>query len=277
MATPQQKNSDVRLLACLVDEDDAGSGDYRFLVDGRNVKYVSTAPGTFCGLDCERTFEPILLGELLPPFPIGDWNNGRVARDPVTGKITFIRTEKVQFTGVESVWHNVKLDELDSFCQVKLKQRVHVVTHPTINGGGPVLMKLAVWPWEVAWIETETAVYQWICDKGVGPKFLGHLTEGPNGRIIGFITEWLDGTRSAEPRDLDGCKKALARLHQLGIKHGDINRHNFLVREGEGHEDEVVLIDFDLARRDCSHVELEDEMKALKNNLESTNAQSQEM
>ncbi|KAG6218118.1 hypothetical protein E4U34_004272 [Claviceps purpurea] len=266
MATPQQKNSNVRLLACLVDEDDTGPGDYRFLVDGRHVKYVSTAPGTFCGLDCERTFEPILLGELLPPFPIGDWNNGRVARDPVTGKITFIRTENVQFTGVESVWHNVKLDELDFFCQVKLKQRVHVVTHPTINGGGPVLMKLAVWPWEVAWIETETAVYQWICDKGVGPKFLGHLTEGPNGRIIGFITEWLDGTRSAEPRDLDGC-----------IKHGDINRHNFLVREGEGHEDEVVLIDFDLARRDRPHVELEDEMKALKNNLESTNAQSQEM
>ncbi|KAG6080936.1 hypothetical protein E4U33_007164 [Claviceps sp. LM78 group G4] len=247
MATPQQKNSNVRLLACLVDEYDTGDSDYRFLVDGRHVKD-------------DRTFEPILLSELFPPFPIGDWNNGRVARDPVTNKATFIRTEKVQFTEVKSVCHNVNFDELNfsPHPQGRLRQRVHVVVHPTINDGEPVLMKLAVWPWEIPCMETETAVYQWICDKG-----------GPNGRIIGFITEWLGGTRPAEPRDLDGCKKTLARLHQLGIKHGDINRRNFLVREREGHEDEVVLIDFETTRRDRPHVELEDEMKALKNSLDS--------
>ncbi|KJZ73911.1 hypothetical protein HIM_06804 [Hirsutella minnesotensis 3608] len=271
MATPQQKNSNVRLLACLVDDDDTSDSDYRFLVDGRHVKYVSTAPGTFCGFEDDRTFEPILLGELFPPFPTGNWNSGYVARDSVTGKATFIKTENVLFAGVKSLWHNVKLDELDFSRQDRLRQRVHVVTHPKINGGGPVLMKLAVWPWEIASIETETAVYQYICDKGVGPKFLGHLTEGKNGRIIGFIAEWLDATRSAEPRDLDGCKKALARLHQLGIKLGDINKHNFLVREGH----DVVLVDFEMARRDCSRLELEDEMNALKNSLESTDARGE--
>ncbi|KAG5975129.1 hypothetical protein E4U58_001954 [Claviceps cyperi] len=107
----------------------------------------------------------------------------------------------------------------------KLKcERVKAVTHPRINGGEPVLMKIAAWSRELDWMETEIAVYQRICDKGVGPKFLGHVTEGTDGRIIGFITEWLGGARSAGPRDLDDGKKALARLHQLGIRHGDINK-----------------------------------------------------
>ncbi|KAG6176676.1 hypothetical protein E4U10_000475, partial [Claviceps purpurea] len=233
MATPQQKNSNVRLLDLEFSVDETDDSHYRFLVDGRYVKYVTTAPGTFGGVKiAERVLGPPVLGKLLPPFPVGDWNDGHVAKDPVTGKATFIRTEKVQFTEVKSVWHNVKLNELDfsPHPEGRLRQGVHVVTHPTINGGEPVLMKRAVWPREncMYYMEIETAAYQWICDKGIGPKFLGHLTEGPNGRIIGFVTEWLDGTRSAEPRDLDGCKKALARLHQLGIKHGDINKFNFL-------------------------------------------------
>ncbi|KAG6175954.1 hypothetical protein E4U36_008354 [Claviceps purpurea] len=256
MATPQQKNSNIQLLACLVNEDD--TGDYRFLVDGRHVKYVSFLQ--------RRARFAVLLGEIFPPFPIGHWNNGSVARDPVTDQVTFIRTEKVLFAGVKSDWYTVKFDELEFSYQDRLKQRVRVVTHPKINDGGPVLMKSAVWPWEVDWIESEIAVYQRICDQGVGPKFLGHVTEGPNGRIVGFITEWVSGARSAEPRDLDDCRKALARLHQLGIKHGDINKHNFLVREGH----EVVLIDFEVSRLDCSHVELEDEMSTLIDGLEST-------
>ncbi|KAG5988142.1 hypothetical protein E4U52_006871 [Claviceps spartinae] len=272
MATPQQKNSNVRLLDGEISGDETRDSNYRFLVDGRHVKYVTTAPGTFGVVESYgRGNEPVLLGKLFPPFPIGDWNNGRIAKDPVTGKATFVRTEKVQFPGVKSVWHNVKLNEFD-FPPILEGERqdVRVVAHPTINGGEPVLMKLSVWPREIYYMEPETAAYQWICDKSIGPKFLGHVTEGANGRIIGFVTEWLGGTRFAGPRDLDGCKKVLARLHQLGIKHGDINRHNFLVREKEGHEDEVFLIDFETARRDCPQAELEDEMKALKNSLEST-------
>ncbi|KAG6176324.1 hypothetical protein E4U27_005273 [Claviceps purpurea] len=266
MATPQQKNSNVRLLAC---EPNADTDDsyYRVLVDGRHVKYVITAPGTFCGCDKDnRTFEPVLLGEIFPPFPIGDWNKGHVARDPVTGQVTFIGTERVLLDEVRSGWQTVKFDELEFSRQDRLRHRVYVATHPRINGGGPVLMKIANWPRELDRIETEIAVYQRICDQGVGPKFLGHVTEGPDGRVIGFITEWLGGARSAEPRDLDDCRKALARLHQLGIKHGDINKYNFLVREGH----EVALIDFEVSKLDCSHDELEEEMNALKDRLEST-------
>lgn len=53
-------------------------------------------------------------------------------------------------------------------------------------------------------------------------------------------------------------------MHELGIKLGDINKHNFLVREGH----DVVLIDFEYAKK-CSIQELEDEMNALKESLET--------
>ena len=61
---------------------------------------------------------------------------------------------------------------------------------------------------------------------------------------------------------MGSCRKALERLHDLGIKHGDINKHNFLVREGH----DVVLIDFETAKK-CSRQELEDEMIVLEENL----------
>ncbi|OAA34934.1 Protein kinase-like domain protein [Metarhizium rileyi] len=266
MIVPQQKNANVRLLACLIDDDDTSDSDYRFLVDGQHVKYMTTAPGTFCGAEDDRTFEPILLGELLPPFPTGDWNSGHAARDPETGKATFVRTETVQFSGVRNLWHPVKLNELDFTRQDRLRQRVHVSTHPEINGGKPVLIKLAVWPWEIPSVEVETAAYQWISGSDVGPKFLGHLTEGKDGRVVGFVAEWLEGARAAGPGDVTDCKKALGRLHELGIKLGDINKHNFLVRDGH----DVVLVDLEMAKRDCPPPELEDEMSALKSSLEGT-------
>jgi hypothetical protein len=266
---PQQDNANVRLVACLVDDDDTNDSDYRFLVNGQHVKYMSTTPGTFRGAEDDRTFEPInLLGELLPPFPIGDWNKGHAARDPETGKATFVRTEIAQFAGVNNLWHPVKLNELDFTRQDRLRQRVYVSTHPEVKGGKPVLIKLAVWPWETPSIKVETAAYQGISDSGISPQFLGHLTEGKDGRVVGFVAEWVEGARAAGPGDIDGCKKALGRLHKLGIKLGDINKHNFLVRDGH----DVVLVDFETAKRDCSPAELEDEISALKSSLEGTSS-----
>ncbi|KAM3506332.1 hypothetical protein MY10362_002443 [Beauveria mimosiformis] len=261
-----QRNANVRLLACLIDEDDMTDGDYRFLVDGQYVKYLSTAPGTFRGAENDRTFEPVLLGELLPEFPAGDWNSGHVSRSPETGRATFVKTDTVPFAGVDNLWHPAKLNELDFTRQDRVRQRVHVSTHPEINDGRPVLVKLAVWPWEIPSIEMETAAYQWISDTGIGPEFLGHLTEGKDGRVVGFVTEWLERARAAGPGDIDGCRKVLGRLHKLGIRHGDINKHNFLVRDGH----DVVLVDFEVAKRECSSRELEDEMRALESSLEET-------
>ncbi|KAF5625044.1 kinase-like domain protein [Fusarium sp. NRRL 52700] len=264
MAT-QERNNNVRLLACLVDDENTSDSGYRFLVDGRHVKYISTAPGAFRGAEEDRTFEPILLSELLSPFPAGSWNQGYVARDPKTGKASFVKTETVQLAGVKNCWHPMKLNELEFTRQERVRQRVHVSTHPEVEGGKPMLVKLAVWPWEIPSMEVETGAYQWISGSGIGPKFLGHLTEGKDGRVVGFVAEWVQGARAAGPADLDGCRRALGRLHELGIKLGDINKHNFLVRDGH----DVVLVDFETAKRNCSPLELEHEMSALKSSLES--------
>jgi len=54
----------------------------------------------------------------------------------------------------------------------------------------------------------KTAAYQWISDSGLGPKFLGHVTKGKGGRVVGFVTALVEGTRAAGPgarRPWDGC------------------------------------------------------------------------
>ncbi|KAG6818600.1 hypothetical protein H0H93_003603 [Arthromyces matolae] len=267
MSVSKAKNANVQLLQCLVDAEDTVDSDYRFLVDGKDIKYVTTAPGTFQQFvsedDFERIFGPVLLGELLPPFPVGSWNKAHVAKDPTTGEIAFITTEIVAFPGVENLWHPLKLNELDFTQKESLRQRVRISSHPELFDGKPVLVKTAVWPSEIPAMVNETAIYERISDKGIGPKFLGHITEGSEGRVVGFIVECVQDARIAEPGDLESCRKALGRLHEVGIKHGDINKHNFLVQEDHN----VILIDFETSKQ-CSSQELKDEMNALKESLE---------
>ena len=108
--------SNVQLLACLVEPQDAIDPDdshYRFLVDGKYVKYVTTTPGALDGEKVDWSFGPILLSELLPPFPPGNWNKGHVAKDPETGEVAFIEVKTEPPAGVESPWRPVKLNELD--------------------------------------------------------------------------------------------------------------------------------------------------------------------
>ena len=106
-----------------------------------------------------------------------------------------------------------------------------------------VVAKFARFPWEIGYIENETEAYQWIDGHGVGPGFLGHLTED-DGRVIGFLMEYITDARHAGPEDVGMCREVLSRLHDLGIRHGDTNRFNFLVRGSK-----ATLIDFDTARK----------------------------
>lgn len=77
--------------------------------------------------------------------------------------------------------------------------------------------------------------------KQIAPQFLGHLTE--NGRVIGFLLEKVEGTY-ARLSDLPLCAAALKTLHSMGLVHGDVNKHNFVVDREKG---EVRLIDFEHA------------------------------
>lgn len=54
--------------------------------------------------------------------------------------------------------------------------------------------------------------------------------------------------------DLESCQRTLSRLHSLGIRHGDTNKSNFLIRkrrngDSEEETEEAVLIDFESARK----------------------------
>lgn len=63
-------------------------------------------------------------------------------------------------------------------------------------------------------------------------------------------------------RDLATCQNILAKLHALGIKHGDINKHNFLVNN-----ENVVLVDFESVQKCSVKEELESEYRYLEQSL----------
>ncbi|KAH8679171.1 hypothetical protein BGZ61DRAFT_535596 [Ilyonectria robusta] len=252
-------NSNVELLAALVDLDDADAGEYRFLVDGRHVKYVTVEPGALPKDD--RTFAPVLI-PLLPAFPAGDWNEGRVRKDERTGKLAFANLDKSRLPGIGNVWHGTKVDHLELKKVAGVRQTLHRVTHPRFDR--PMLAKFAQFPWEIPYFAAETTSYEWIHNRGVGPEFLGHIHE--DGRVIGFLLEEIPGVRTAEPGDLAACQRSLERLHALEIKHCDINKHNFLIRE----DNEAVLIDFETAQK-CADVEqLDAEYQSLQESLADT-------
>ncbi|THX74173.1 hypothetical protein D6D05_07086 [Aureobasidium pullulans] len=98
---------------------------------------------------------------------------------------------------------------------------------------------------------------------GIAPAFLAHLTE--EGRIIGFVMEHIANARHAEPEDLPLCQETLLRLHRLGIKHGDVNKHNILVRDST-----AILIDYDNALRGQEADVLNEEFLSLDAELRDT-------
>ncbi len=257
MSTPSPVvNGHVHLLAVLVDVDDKEDGEYRFLVDGQHVKYVTVAPGVLPKDD--RTFAPVLI-PLLPPFPLGDWNEGHISQDAQAGRLVFSSVKKSLLPGVKNVWHPTLIDHLELNKLDRLRQNLQKVAHRSFDR--PILAKFAEFPWQIPYLEAETTAYKWIDGTGIGPKFLGHVTE--EGRVIGFLMEYIEDAQTATPADLGACQRALSRLYALGIKHGDINKYNFVVRGGG----EVVLIDFEAAERNKTREELDLEYSRLDDEL----------
>jgi predicted Ser/Thr protein kinase len=253
MSEPSQT---LQLLQACVDEDDESY--LRFLVEERCVKYVTVAAGLYAADD--SCFGPTVTS-VLPAFPPGDWNLGYITRDPQTGQPHFSQTIKKQLQGVTNAWHPTTIDYLQLALGNKLRSGVYEVTCAKLHG--TVIAKFALFEWEVDAVDEECAAYQWIEGKGVGPKFLGHITEG--GRVIGFLVEKVIGARHATIDDLAACSKALESLHQLDIEHGDINKHNFLIND-----DGVTMIDFETARKSDDQQSLEAEMDSLAESLSDT-------
>ncbi|KAE8036869.1 hypothetical protein FH972_009502 [Carpinus fangiana] len=201
-------------------------GDYRFLVNGRDVKYISVQGNGILSGD-DMCFAPILLPSL-PSFPLGDWNVGHIAMND-HGAAAFAWTRREDLPSITDPWHPRQVDILDLnlLKSEKLRSNVWKCHLPSFFGNRSVIAKMANFHWEIGYYNNETKANLWIRDLDIAPEFLGHIIE--NGRIIGFLVECIDEARRAGHDDVDQCRRLLDKVHQAGIKHGDVNRHNFLV------------------------------------------------
>lgn len=247
---------DIQLLQASVDPDD--QSEFRVLVDGKFVKYLIIDPGLYDVGD--MCFGPSLIS-MLPSLPPGDWNKGHISHNISTGRPHFARVSKVQLPKVADVWHPLQIDHSELCMGQKLRSNVYEATCPGFDS--KVIVKFARFAWETPQLDAETSAYRWIQNHQIGPKFLGHLTE--EGGVIGFIIERITSCRHATPGDLSLCQQTLSKLHRLGIKHGDINKHNFLIHDGK-----ATLIDFDVSTR-CDDVKaLDEEFRMLQDALWDT-------
>ncbi|KAI9748212.1 MAG: hypothetical protein M4579_007286 [Chaenotheca gracillima] len=254
--------SDIAILHMSVDENEEDSY-FRLLVDGRHFKYISIEANVYAVDDL--VFPPSLLSQL-PPLPPGDWNLGHITKSPTTTTgPQFAWTTRKSFTGIRHTWHPVRVDYLSLSLGRKLMSNVFEATcsSAAISAQSPVIAKFARFPWETSNYETETEVYSWIAGRGIGPSFLGHITE--EGRVIGFLMEKVVG-RHAGIEDLEACRIAVKKLHQEGIYHGDLNKHNFLVSSDR----EICLIDFETARKGKDQQPMDRELSDLEDQLRTT-------
>lgn len=257
--------SDIRLLQASTDPEDIS--EFRIQVDGQYVKYVTIAPGIYDEMDL--LFEPTLTEILraVLPTPTRDWTHAHISQGSVqveTGNENIparVEVSKQTLPGVNRTWHPIMIDYLDLEIGARLRSNVYEASHPRFPR--PVIVKFARFGWEIPWLEAETTAYEWIEGHSIGPDFLGHLTE--HGRVIGFIMSRVEDARHAMPHDLNLCRRALETLHDLKIKHGDTNKHNFLI-----HANTVTLIDFDVAVKNAGTEELRDELQDLERQLSDT-------
>ncbi|KAM4066129.1 lipopolysaccharide kinase [Hirsutella rhossiliensis] len=186
--------------------------------------------------------------------------NGRISREPATEKPHFASVAKEILPGVTKTWHPICIDHLE----LQLRERLHVGVHEATcpHFASTVAAKFTRFPYEIGYFEKETDAYRLLEGRGIGPPFLGHLAE--EGRVIGFIIGLVTDFRHATPNDFGLCRDALTKLHESGFKHGDINKHNFLIHDGR-----ATLIDFELmSRADAS--ERKDELNRLIDELRDT-------
>lgn len=235
----------------------SGSNDaciLRLQVNG-SIKYLILAK-TF---HRETVFNKVRYNDFnLPPLPeTGGWKSARLSRTQGTSEVVFSDFDQYhhELETVETVWHKQCFDVADFDMTTNLHPRRNIVfkaTHPSL--AGPVLLKLANFNHQINRIDNETKIYHHLDDHDVAPKFLGHVSE--NGRVIGFVTQYIEGARHphvGSSQDYKACAKVLDDLHEIGVYHGDLHRGNVLIDD----HGKASLVDFENARIQGEKVDLE--------------------
>jgi hypothetical protein len=232
-----------------MEADESTESVYRILIGGQ-VKYIRVDPGTY---DIDTlSFPPHFLDQL-PELPVGGWTHARIFKS--SSNISFELSSR-PLAGVRSRWHPNIIDILSLPSLDLLDIRVQLVTF----GSTVAVAKIARFELEIPSTDNETAIYQAIDGHGIGPAFLGHLTE--HGRVMGFLIEQVEG-RHAHIDDLKGVRELTNRLHSLGIVHGDLNRHNFIVSP----DGRITLIDFENAIQNGTQKAMEMEYERIPDQL----------
>ena len=244
----------VEILNQDIDPDGSTPSYYRMLVDKKHFKYITIDPGIY-EVD-DLCFPPILL-ELLPPFPTGTWNCGRISQ--TTGSPPFFAsTSQENLPSINPLWHSKSYPYLSFEIGEGLRANVYMAASSPLFKK-PVVAKFARFEWEIGYYIAETQPYSWIEGHNIGPEFLGYLAE--EGRVMGFLIEHVEG-HHATISDLPACEAIVRRLHGLGVLHGDLNKHNFLISERG-----AVLIDFETAKRSDDTEGMEKEVGGLEGQL----------
>jgi tRNA A-37 threonylcarbamoyl transferase component Bud32 len=259
MARQQETNVEgiKKVLSMEVDGDT--ESEYRIQVNNQ-VKYIVVQPGVY-DFDEILSFPPALL-ENLPSFPPGNWTSMNVTRN-ADGTPTYTISSK-PLEAVTRIWHPKMVNILGLKEIGRFGARVRIIEWE----GREVIAKIARFDFEIRLVENETRVYEKLeKDKieypdlpAISPAFVGHLTE--DGRVMGMLIEKLE-CRMACIEDISACETVVRRLHTLGIVHGDLNKHNFVVDKQSGI---VRLIDFENAK-DYSNIKAKEEIDYLKDQL----------
>lgn len=217
-----------------VDDDSSYESEYRIQMENL-MKYVVIAPGTF-----DRDTLSLPLAEL-PHLPCDkEWTVANISRNGTTKQLQTEFSAR-ELSGVQCQWHPMRIDWFSIRKLERLTpgafEAVAGIPHDALpEPPQPFIAKIARFEWEIPRLEQETRAYQLLEGTGIAPKFLGHISE--HGRVIGFAVEKAPG-RAASVEALDVCVRGLRRFHELGLLHGDVNKHNFVVSETG-----VKLIDF---------------------------------
>ncbi|KAI0878302.1 hypothetical protein GGS24DRAFT_444270 [Hypoxylon argillaceum] len=227
--------------------------DFRVMLnDGtpqRAIKYVSISSDVQSLGVRKGKSNPVSIIQI-PLLPNGDWNTADIGLTP-DGKQIFVATVSCKpLPGVENKWypHSLEYLDLELVSSEINRDHIKVVSNPKLDTPKHLaVMKFSPFADGIMRIDVEAEIYNHIDGSSVAPMFLGYVTE--NGRIIGFLIEYIDGARSPSSQDafsdlaLEKCRQTLTALHELGVTHNDARPGNCLFRR----DGTAVLIDFELA------------------------------
>jgi cytidyltransferase-like protein len=99
----------------------------------------------------------------------------------------------------------------------------------------------------------QTRLLQDIGDLGLAPKLNFH-------NEIGSVEEWIEGRQMTrheiqEPKYYDLIMRKLASLHRHNITHNDLHHNNVLIVAGTDGTEDVQLLDFEFAKKECTVTE----------------------